>query len=51
MIYSLVFEEFDEQVPAKFDEITIPAEVTPVNIPTIIVDYSGIFFNFTILFN
>lgn len=41
MIYSLVFEEFDEEVPAKFEEITIPAEVTPVNIPTVIVDYSA----------
>ncbi|OTF79727.1 mitochondrial Rho GTPase 1-like protein [Euroglyphus maynei] len=41
MIYSLVFEEFDEEVPPKFEEITIPAEVTPVNIPTVIVDYSA----------
>ena len=41
MIYSLVFEEFYEQVPPKCEEITIPPEVTPVHIPTEIVDYSG----------
>ena len=41
MIYSLVFEEFYEQVPSKCEEITIPPEVTPVHIPTEIVDYSG----------
>ncbi|KAI2804670.1 Mitochondrial Rho GTPase 2 [Blomia tropicalis] len=41
MIYSLVFEEFYEQVPPKCEEITIPPEVTPVHIPTEIVDYSA----------
>ena len=41
MIYSLVFEEFNEEVPPRFEEITIPPEVTPVHISTEIVDYSG----------
>lgn len=29
------------QVPARAEEITIPADVTPENVPTHIVDYSG----------
>ena len=41
MIYSLVFEEFNEEVPPRFEEITITPEVTPVHISTEIVDYSG----------
>ncbi|KAF7488768.1 Mitochondrial Rho GTPase 1 [Sarcoptes scabiei] len=41
MIYSLVFEEFHESVPAKIHEISIPGEITPANIPTVIVDYSA----------
>lgn len=41
MVYSLVFEEFNEEVPPKLEEITIPAEITPVNVPTVIVDYSA----------
>lgn len=30
------------QVPARAEEITIPADVTPEKVPTLIVDYSGI---------
>lgn len=30
------------QVPARCEEITIPADVTPEKVPTHIVDYSGI---------
>lgn len=30
------------QVPARAEEITIPADVTPEKVPTHIVDYSGI---------
>ena len=29
------------QVPARAEEITIPADVTPEHVPTCIVDYSG----------
>ena len=29
------------QVPARAEEITIPADVTPEKVPTHIVDYSG----------
>lgn len=29
------------QVPPRAEEITIPADVTPENVPTHIVDYSG----------
>jgi len=42
LIMSLVSEEFPEDVPAKAEEITIPADVTPEQVPTFIVDYSGI---------
>lgn len=42
LIFSLVSEEFPEDVPAKAEEITIPADVTPERITTQIVDYSGI---------
>ena len=42
LIFSLVSEEFPEEVPAKAEEITIPADVTPERIATQIVDYSGI---------
>lgn len=31
------------QVPARAEEITIPADVTPEKVPTHIVDYSGIY--------
>lgn len=41
LILSLVSEEFPEDVPPKAEEITIPADVTPEQIPTNIVDYSG----------
>lgn len=41
LILSLVSEEFPEDVPAKAEEITIPADVTPEQVPTNIVDYSG----------
>ncbi|GAB6027223.1 Mitochondrial Rho GTPase 1 [Chamberlinius hualienensis] len=40
LILSLVSEEFTEEVPARAEEITIPAEVTPEGVPTHIVDYS-----------
>jgi len=41
LILSLVSEEFTEDVPPKAEEITIPADVTPEQVPTHIVDYSG----------
>lgn len=41
LILSLVSEEFPEDVPSKAEEITIPANVTPEQVPTNIVDYSG----------
>uniref|UniRef100_A0A671WMI8 Ras homolog family member T2 n=1 Tax=Sparus aurata TaxID=8175 RepID=A0A671WMI8_SPAAU len=41
LIMSLVGEEFPEEVPARAEEITIPADVTPEKVPTHIVDYSG----------
>ncbi|XP_064595542.1 mitochondrial Rho GTPase 1-like [Liolophura sinensis] len=40
LILSLVSEEFPEDVPAKAEEITIPADVTPEKVPTHIVDFS-----------
>lgn len=42
LILSLVSEEFPENVPAKAEEITIPADVTPEQVPTNIVDYSAV---------
>ncbi|XP_060588592.1 mitochondrial Rho GTPase 1-like isoform X2 [Ruditapes philippinarum] len=41
LILSLVSEEFNEEVPAKAEEITIPADVTPERVPTHIVDFSS----------
>lgn len=41
LILSLVSEEFPEEVPARCEEITIPADVTPEKVPTHIVDYSA----------
>ncbi|CAH0555098.1 unnamed protein product [Brassicogethes aeneus] len=41
LILSLVSEEFPENVPNKAEEITIPADVTPEQVPTNIVDYSS----------
>ncbi|KAK0098781.1 hypothetical protein PV326_003442 [Microctonus aethiopoides] len=41
LILSLVSEEYAEQVPKKAEEITIPADVTPEQVPTHIVDYSA----------
>lgn len=41
LILSLVSEEFPENVPPKAEEITIPADVTPEQVPTNIVDYSA----------
>ncbi|XP_035916036.1 mitochondrial Rho GTPase isoform X1 [Anopheles stephensi] len=41
LILSLVSEEFPEDVPLKAEEITIPADVTPEQVPTNIVDYSA----------
>lgn len=40
LILSLVSEEYAEEVPSKAEEITIPADVTPEQVPTHIVDYS-----------
>ncbi|XP_060528814.1 mitochondrial Rho GTPase isoform X2 [Cylas formicarius] len=40
LILSLVSEEFPENVPTKAEEITIPADVTPEQVPTNIVDFS-----------
>nr|XP_026241278.1 mitochondrial Rho GTPase 2 isoform X1 [Urocitellus parryii] len=40
LILSLVGEEFPEEVPARAEEITIPAAVTPERVPTHIVDFS-----------
>ncbi|KAH3872449.1 mitochondrial Rho GTPase 1-like isoform X1 [Dreissena polymorpha] len=40
LILSLVSEEFAREVPAKAEEIIIPADVTPENVPTHIVDFS-----------
>lgn len=40
LILSLVTEEFPDEVPARAEEITIPADVTPEKVPTHIVDYS-----------
>ena len=42
LILSLVSEEFPEEVPPKAEEITIPADVTPENVKTNIVDFSSI---------
>ncbi|CAD7076892.1 unnamed protein product [Hermetia illucens] len=42
LILSLVSEEFPEDVPSKAEEITIPANVTPEQVPTNIVDYSAL---------
>lgn len=41
LILTLVSEEFPDEVPAKAEEITIPADVTPERVPTHIVDYSS----------
>ncbi|KAK7791917.1 hypothetical protein R5R35_005431 [Gryllus longicercus] len=41
LILSLVSEEFPDDVPAKAEEITIPPDVTPEQVPTHIVDYSA----------
>ncbi|XP_011303851.1 mitochondrial Rho GTPase isoform X2 [Fopius arisanus] len=41
LILSLVSEEYAEEVPHKAEEITIPADVTPEQVPTHIVDYSS----------
>lgn len=42
LILSLVSEEFPEEVPARAEEITIPADVTPEKVPTHIVDFSDL---------
>ncbi|XP_020292184.1 mitochondrial Rho GTPase isoform X2 [Pseudomyrmex gracilis] len=42
LILSLVSEEYAEEVPNKAEEITIPADVTPEQVPTHIVDYSAV---------
>lgn len=40
LINALVNDEFEPNLPAKMADITIPAEVTPENVPLYIVDYS-----------
>lgn len=45
LILSLVSEDFLEDVPPKAEEITIPADVTPEQVPTNIVDYNGMYFD------
>lgn len=40
LIMALVGEEFPDEVPARAEEITIPADVTPERVPTHIVDSS-----------
>lgn len=42
LILSLVTEEFPDEVPARAEEITIPADVTPEKVPTHIVDFSNV---------
>ncbi|XP_055379387.1 mitochondrial Rho GTPase isoform X2 [Condylostylus longicornis] len=42
LILSLVSEEFPEDVPNRAEEITIPANVTPEQVPTNIVDSSAV---------
>lgn len=49
LILSLVSEEYPEDVPPKAEEITIPADVTPEQVPTNIVDYNGNFIDFIII--
>ena len=49
LILSLVSDEYAEDVPSKAEEITIPADVTPEQVPTRIVDYSGIAFLLVII--
>lgn len=41
LILSLVSEQFPEEVPPRAEEITIPANVIPEQVPTNIVDYSS----------
>ncbi|VDO01113.1 unnamed protein product [Rodentolepis nana] len=41
LVLSLVSEEFSPEVPALSNEITIPASVTPEQVPTEIVDFSA----------
>lgn len=43
LILSLVSEEFPDVVPPRAEEITIPADVTPEQVPTHIVDFSGLY--------
>jgi len=42
LILSLVSEEFPIDVPARAEEITIPAELTPEKVVTCIVDFSSV---------
>ena len=39
LILALITEEFPSIVPARIEEVTIPADITPENVPTQIVDY------------
>lgn len=40
LVHSLVNDEFDNNLPARMADITIPREATPENIPIFISDYS-----------
>lgn len=40
LINALVNDEFEPNLPAKMADITVPAEITPENVPLYIVDYS-----------
>lgn len=40
LIYSLVNDEFEPNVPAKMADIDVPAEITPEKVPLHVVDYS-----------
>lgn len=40
LLNALVNDEYEPNLPAKMADITIPAEITPENVPLYIVDYS-----------
>lgn len=40
LIYSLVNDDFDPNLPSRMANISIPAEITPENVPLFVVDYS-----------
>ncbi|XP_040570556.1 mitochondrial Rho GTPase 1 isoform X2 [Lepeophtheirus salmonis] len=42
LILSLVSEEFPPEVPGRAEDITIPGDLTPEKIPTLIADYNAL---------